>query len=186
MKYFIDTEFCEEPGTIDLISIGIVSEDGREYYALNRECNLRKAIRNEWLEDNVLIPIYRYYVHGDMRNHMTASLSTLKSIFRKNGRTNQQLKEEILAFIGGDKNPVFYGYYADYDWVVFCWIFGKMIDLPDHFPYYCRDLKQMMDDNGLTNDWKKQNCPDPENEHNALVDARWNRELFNKIQEIEL
>ena len=31
MKYFIDTEFREEPGTIDLISIGIVSKDNREY-----------------------------------------------------------------------------------------------------------------------------------------------------------
>lgn len=33
MKYFLDTEFHEDGKTIDLISIGIVAEDGREYYA---------------------------------------------------------------------------------------------------------------------------------------------------------
>ena len=34
MRYFYDTEFLEDGETIDLISIGIVAEDGREYYAV--------------------------------------------------------------------------------------------------------------------------------------------------------
>lgn len=29
MKYWLDTEFIEDGKTIDLVSIGIVSEDGR-------------------------------------------------------------------------------------------------------------------------------------------------------------
>jgi hypothetical protein len=56
MKYFIDTEFLEgtqkesfpislfrkqTPPTIDLISIGIVAEDGREYYAISKDFNLK-------------------------------------------------------------------------------------------------------------------------------------------------
>jgi hypothetical protein len=41
--------------------------------------------------------------------------------------------------------PEFYGYFADYDWVNFCWLFGKMNELPDSFPKYCKDLKQMLD-----------------------------------------
>jgi hypothetical protein len=56
-----------------------------------------------------------------------------------------------------------------------------MINLPDGWPMYCKDLKQMMDERGLDKEWKRQNCPDPENEHNALADARWNFELYNKI-----
>lgn len=57
-KYFIDTEFLEgpqqekfpislfrkqTPNTIDLISIGIVAEDGREYYAISKDFNLEEA-----------------------------------------------------------------------------------------------------------------------------------------------
>lgn len=43
------------------------------------------------------------------------------------------------------KNIKFHAYYADYDWVVFCWLFGRMIDLPKGFPMYCVDIKQIMD-----------------------------------------
>ena len=37
MKYWMDTEFIERPYTIDLISIGLVAEDGREFYAESSE-----------------------------------------------------------------------------------------------------------------------------------------------------
>jgi hypothetical protein len=52
MKYFYDTEFLEgtqkkwfgnTKPTIDLISIGIVSEDNREYYAISKDFNLYEA-----------------------------------------------------------------------------------------------------------------------------------------------
>lgn len=51
-KYFIDTEFIEDGRTIDLISIGIFCEDGREFYAINRDCDLSKA--SQWVKDNVI------------------------------------------------------------------------------------------------------------------------------------
>jgi 3' exoribonuclease, RNase T-like len=37
MKYWLDTEFIEHPFKIDLISIGLVAEDGREFYAESSE-----------------------------------------------------------------------------------------------------------------------------------------------------
>ena len=60
MKYFIDTEFKEKPNTIDLISIGIVSEDGNEYYAICRDFlpKLKQIWKDEWIRTNVLLPIY--------------------------------------------------------------------------------------------------------------------------------
>ena len=92
-------------------------------------------------------------------------------------------------------NPEFYAYYADYDWVVFCWLFGKMIELPNGFPMYCRDLKQMIDNNcafwkgqgelgmgskDMNHDKLKQHIhyPIKYNEHNALADAHWNKRLY--------
>ena len=98
-KYYLDTEFIEGPQnkkflgisfgktqpTIDLISIGIVCEDGREYYAISKDFNLKEAwnrydeklnmnykpsfggyydsvynpqlIKEYWLRENVLKPI---------------------------------------------------------------------------------------------------------------------------------
>lgn len=52
MKYFYDTEFIEDGHTIDLISIGIVAEDGRMYYAVSTEFDASRA--DEWVQTNVL------------------------------------------------------------------------------------------------------------------------------------
>ena len=63
MKYFFDTEFHEYKkggftDTIELISIGLVAEDGREYYAISRDWDYSAACSNEWLRMNVIKPIY--------------------------------------------------------------------------------------------------------------------------------
>jgi hypothetical protein len=254
MKYFIDTEFKEEPNTIDLISIGIVADDGRAYYAISKEFNLRKVWKDAWLRDNVLKLIYnelykRLSTYEKTKGTFFAPFPFTRRGFshliNKFGKPVKNIAAEIIEFInprgetyengigmntvinsltradcwnktfyprefdyiekhntfipesifnigmdgkGEERNrariynqPEFYGYYADYDWVVFCWIFGRMIDLPKGFPMYCRDLKQMLDDNILTKEWKRDNCPDPEGEHNALIDAEWNKKLYEKI-----
>ena len=43
MKYWIDTEFIAKPFTIDLVSIGLVAENGREFYAESSEVDWSKA-----------------------------------------------------------------------------------------------------------------------------------------------
>ena len=121
MKIFFDTEFYENGKTIDLISIGMVREDGKTYYA--EVISADTICRNDpWLVENV------------------ASNLTLPYSERKHPYT---IAKEIVEFVGD--SPEFWAYYADYDWVVFCWLFGKMIDLPDGFPMYCFDIKQRMD-----------------------------------------
>lgn len=146
-----------------------------------------------------------------------------KRLINKYGKTNKQIAEEIVQFIdarwleegniskgfmypGGTSikkvkttNVQFYGYFADYDWVVFCWLFGKMIDIPTGFPMYCIDLKQVLDEKALRwcgniqqkssifcDDFESKldsikSCkdyPKQTNEHHALADARWNYQLY--------
>lgn len=172
MKFFIDTEFHEYKragvDTIELISIALVAEDGREYYAVSSEYNIRDAWVNVWLRKNVLRAI------------VTEDTKPLAEILR-----------DITLFVGADK-PEFYGYYADYDWVVFCWLFGRMIDLPDGYPMYCRDLKQTLDERAVTNPnflsveeiKEHPNYPKAAIEHHALADARWIRDLYGFLTTI--
>jgi DNA polymerase III epsilon subunit-like protein len=88
------------------------------------------------------------------------------------------IAEEILAFVGTDTNPEFWAYFADYDWVVLCQLFGTMIQLPGHFPMWCRDVKQLMSDLGI----KREQLPQQTGtEHNALEDARWTRECLDYL-----
>lgn len=151
MKYWFDTEFIEYPCTIDLISIGIVSEDTRRLYLVSSEFDESKA--SEWVKDNVISRIYSYPRYS--RAH---------------------IKDAILKFVGEDKSPEFWAYYADYDWVVFCWLFGAMIDLPKGWPMYCRDLKQEAD--RLNVMLPKQ---DSSKEHNALFDAMWVKKAYYAV-----
>ena len=55
MRFFYDTEFIEDGATIELVSIGIVAEDGREYYAVSTDADHSRA--NAWVKENVGTPI---------------------------------------------------------------------------------------------------------------------------------
>jgi hypothetical protein len=153
MRYFLDTEFIESGAgsPVDLISIGIVAEDGREFYAVSSQFNPETA--NDWVKDNVLP-----HIAGQPQ------------------QTLAEIKTGIFEFVGDDKYPQFWGYYADYDWVVFCQIFGRMIDLPKGWPMYCRDIKQLCDDQGNPKLPKQSGA-----EHNALEDARWNQIAYEAL-----
>jgi hypothetical protein len=132
MKYFYDTEFLEgaqKKGwfgretvpTIDLISIGIVAEDGREYYAVSKEFNLKeawnrwqpegddvyvsKSRRFYWIRENVLKPIYKHLLQKERyaREHHYElvepfSYKTLKNLIQWHGKTRKQIADEVIDF----------------------------------------------------------------------------------------
>jgi hypothetical protein len=150
MRFWFDTEFIEDGKTIDLMSIGIVSEDGRSYYAEVEECDLTKA--NDWVKANV-IP------------HLSG-----KKKFR------DVIAWEIVAFMG--EKPEIWAYYADYDWVALCQLFGTMMNLPKGWPMYCRDVKQLCDSRG------NPKLPEQKSqEHNALADAIWTKEAWEFLSQ---
>lgn len=149
MRFWFDTEFYEDGSTIQLISIGVVSEDGRTYYAETLDAT-HLARASAWLEENV-------YPH-----------LRCKYEERKDGKT---IGRDLIAFMG-DK-PEIWAYYADYDWVALCHLFGRMIDLPKGWPMYCRDVKQWADMLGGPK------LPEQKTqEHDALADAKWTREAW--------
>jgi hypothetical protein len=139
MRIYFDTEFIEDGRTIELLSIGLVREDGGTYYAEPAETDRSRA--SEWVLENVL-------------PHLTGPVKPRATIAR-----------EIVSFVGDA--PEFWAWYADYDWVALCQLFGTMMDLPDGWPMYCRDFKQSVDFFG-------HHVPKQEGvEHNALADALW-------------
>lgn len=147
MKYWFDTEFIEDGKTIDLVSIGIVSEDGREYYAESSECDLSRA--NDWVKKNVITQL--------------TGLS----------KSRDEIRTDILSFVGREE-PEFWAWYASYDWVVLCQLFGTMMDLPKGWPMYCNDAKQLAEHIG------NPKLPKQEaGEHHALADARHNKACWN-------
>jgi len=169
MRYFLDTEFIENGGEIDLITIGIVSEDYRELYLGHRDCKFFNA--SDWVKENVL-------------KDLEGMKDDLQELNRNHDRlfwlSKKAIAKEIIDFIGDDE-PEFWGYYCATDWVVFYQIFGPLVDIPDNFPFYCNDIKQLHD--------YVNNPPFPDSlkggQHNALLGARWNKGAFEYIEMVD-
>jgi len=153
VKIFFDTEFIEDGRTIDLISIGLVREDGAELYLESLEgcARLRELAGPEW-----------EWLHKNVEPKLSGRLATVCG-------PRWWIADKVREFAG--ESPEFWAYYADYDWVALCQLYGRMIDLPAGWPKYCRDLKQVAGNIKLP----KQ---DPATEHHALEDARWTREAY--------
>lgn len=155
MRYWFDTEFWEQKapngGGIQLISIGIVSEDGRELYLENADF--------DW-DGCTLV-----WLHQNVRPHLTGGDALLPF---------EDFAQAIIDFVGEDKHPEWVGYFADYDWVSFCWIFGTMMDLPKGWPMFAVDIQQWRYMIGRGVPLPKQTSI----AHNALNDARWTREAW--------
>jgi hypothetical protein len=153
MRIWFDTEFIEDGKTIDLISIGMVREDGATFYAENAECDYARA--SPWVKQFV-IPQLR---------------GGQKLWYRKD------MAEYIVAFAG--ESPEFWGYYADYDWVVLCQLYGTMMDLPKGWPMFCLDIKQQAHLAGNP-DLPVQTGGD----HHALWDAKWTKTAWEFLEKL--
>ena len=158
MRYFYDTEFLEDGKTIELISIGIVAEDGREYYAINVDAPRERIAQNEWLMENVVPHLPR---RSDRAYKSRAEIAFGVSKFLR----------------GNSDEPVeLWADYAAYDHVVLCQLWGRMIELPKGLPMYTNDLQQRLRDLGGPR------VPEQETgHHNALDDARHVKAVFDYL-----
>ncbi len=187
MKYWLDTEFIEEGKTIDLISIGIVAEDGREFYAQREGPNFKAA--NDWLWRNVFPSLTHFDFRLAGRSCKKDQMSdTLVELHGGKCREHNEchwmtnIRQGVREFCDSEAHgkPEFWGYYADYDWVVLCQLFGTMMDLPKGWPMYCRDIKQLCDDKG-----NPDLPPFGKGEHHALADARWNKSAWDFLSAMD-
>lgn len=152
MRYWYDTEFIESGyAPIHLLSIGIVAEDGREYYAAVRGAPLASA--GDWVKANV-IP----YLGGPVK-------------------ARREIAQDIYRFCSADgRPPELWGYFPHYDHVIFCQLFGTMMDLPPGWPQLTLDVMQEYIRAG------RRDLPEHTGqEHNALDDARWTRAAWERI-----
>jgi len=154
-KFFFDSEFIEDGKTIELISIGIVSEEGKEYYAISREFNEFDA--NEWVIKNVI---------SKLEDNITR-------------KPRSAIRTDILRFVG-DSVPIFVANHASYDWVLLCQLFGKMIDLPKTWPTWCFDVRQLEQELG-----RPKMPEQKDGEHNALADAKHTKACYEFLRDIE-
>lgn len=196
-----DTEFLDDGRTIELISIGIVCEDGREYYAVNADCDFLRVRNHDWLRENVCphLPTTqvldrnditysmqldrtaacvkpRWVIANEVREFLTAQAQAalVEEIDTRTGEPRYIVDEAAL--------PQLWAYYGAYDHVALAQLWGPMSELPAWIPMFTHDLKQEMERVGVGSDIVAK----PDDLHNALADARWNLEVLRHLRRRDL
>lgn len=135
------------------------TESGAEFYAESRDVDLSKA--NPWVREHVLPYLGQWDEADDPVEPWP----------------NDRIAGMLTAFVASELEPYstveFWTYFGDYDWVVTCQLFGTMMDLPEGWPMFAYDLKQLSVQVGNP-DLPKQ----VSTEHHALADAHWNRDVY--------
>lgn len=162
MRFFYDSEFYEDGERIHLISIAFVSEDGHEFYAENSDFDWDIVPGDHWLQENV---------RPHLDNHLY-------------GMPYKQIAEELKFFVQNLSyhDNEFWGYYADYDHVVRSQLFGRMVDLPEGFPWFTLDIKQEAVRLGNP---ELPDMDDAGQEHHAGHDARWNKKAWQFLKDYD-
>ena len=163
-----DTEFLEGNRIIDLISIGLIREDGAEYYAVNSEANWAKIAEHRWLCENVVphLPLMSKGCRPSLAKDRTWAFNLdLSSPLVK---PHWVIANEVREFILAVDDPELWADYGAYDHVALCWLWGSMMQLPAGIPMWTHDLRQEIERAG--------NPVIPPlggiTAHNALDDAR--------------
>lgn len=183
-----DLEFLEDGHTIELISIGMVCDDGREYYAVNSDADWDRVKKHDWLLRNV-------WPHLPLRGHKSGLVTVggkVETRLTEPGvvdTSNTQVKprwviaNEARDFIQATGADVeLWADYGAYDHVCLVQLWGTMMRLPKGIPMFTNDIQQEARRLGFT--WDQ--LPQQESgEHNALADARHNQVKRRWIAEQE-
>jgi len=159
MRYFLDTEFDPTPGKAPiLISLGIVDEKGNEFYAENLDYDVLSA--STWVRDNV-VP------------HLTGPAFEELDLLKK-----------FISFVGQDLRPVFYCWVGAYDWFIIWDLMSKYQLYPQPPVVWGRDFREIKQLHEMfAPQLDVRDCSTGAAMHNALNDARWNKAVFDAIQE---
>jgi len=160
--FVIDAEFIELEQEIDLISLGLVSEHGREFYAISTQFDPARA--NDFVRTLVL-PLLE-----PRDSHVWMSRA--------------EIKDALIAFVG-DAVPRFWAWGgAPYDWMVIAQLFPTVERMPDRWLYTAYDIPQLVERAGLTIDPLDPTLPQPPTgSHHALTDARWANSILRRVKQ---
>lgn len=216
MKYFIDVKFIDghvkplfrrKRYFMDIVTVGIVCEDGRELYLICNEFDPEFA--NEVVKNFLLKPLINDCInnaHVDTRKNIEKFIKPNNLSFNTRvvqylcGKSKKEIAKQIYDFLtyrhiskqveGSDRIEVVdgnnnilevWGYYCYYDWTIISSLFGIILDRPKELPLRCNDLSQLMHQHGLTPEWETSVLHMPSSSHSLQI-ARSNKQLYDIIQ----
>ena len=134
MKLFFDTEFTGLRKTITLISLGIVAEDGRKFYAEFTDYSREQC--DDWIKENV---IDNLYLDG-MGDGASSTDENQPCILVRGNK--EYVKNELSDWLSRFDAVEFVSDVCHYDFVLLIDLFGTAFDLPKNANPACHDINQ--------------------------------------------
>ena len=172
-KIFFDTEFTGLHQNTTLISIGLVSECGKTFYAELTDYNKNQV--DDWIKDNVISNLILTKKNNSFYLNSCRLLGNRK-----------ELKEALSKWFEQFGQVEIWSDCLSYDWVLFNEIWGHAFNIPKNIYYIPFDICTLFKDKGIDPDISREefaNMDDKGEKHNALWDAKVIKRCFELLNE---
>jgi 3' exoribonuclease, RNase T-like len=194
VRIFYDCEFLEDGQTIDLISIGMITESDDSFYAVNDALltwrdtpdNInRKIVRQEghFVLDHVVphLPLKEHPSgKGPMYHRAERVVLSTYTLDEENPEILplRLIRPAVRDFVLSFEEPELWAWYGAYDHVALAQLVGgRMIDLPEGFPMWTNDIRTLA---LLAGPQAREGAPAQRSQaHHALNDARHDMDLYD-------
>lgn len=167
MRVFMDAEFTGLHQNTTLISIGMVAEDGKMFYAEFTDYDEWQV--DDWIRKNVIGHLW----------HVAPPVSDVLFVVGDRAEVAVQLRDWLAQW---DAVEMWSDCLA-YDWVLFCELFTGALGIPSNVYYIPFDLATLMKIEGVDPDVSREEFGGMTHgpQHHALADAFAIRACYDKL-----
>ncbi len=181
-KIYFATEFTGLHQNTTLISIGLISECGKTFYAEFNDYDFNQV--DDWLRENVIS-------HLQYNGTFQILEGSKTDISYKS--TTENIKDKLTIWINQFDEVEIWSDCLSYDWVLFNQIFGHAFNIPKNIYYIPFDICTLFKIKGIDPDISRGEFAkdllvkvafQQGKKHNAMWDALVIRECYNKLMTI--
>lgn len=175
MRIYFDTEFTGLHQKTTLISIGLIAENGKSFYA--ELIDFDKSQVDNWIQENVIANLrFKSYIN-------TAVINTNPEEFTVKGNTDA-VKVFLTTWLTQFDQVEMWSDCLSYDWVLFCQLFGHAFNIPNNVYYIPFDICTLFKVKGIDPDINREEfagLKSRDQKHNALWDAKVIKACYEKL-----
>jgi hypothetical protein len=194
-KIFFDTEFTGLHQKTTLISIGLISECGKTFYAEFNDFDYSQT--GDWIKENVLSKL-KYngtFQILEQNEKITGVYHPMGSDSISYKSNKENIREKLTTWLEQFGEVEMWSDCLAYDWVLFNNIFGDAFSIPKNVYYIPFDICTLFYLKGIDADVSRETFADmkpsaavppsepAESKHNALWDAKVIRACYLKLSE---
>jgi len=172
---FYDTEFSGLHQNTTLISIGIISDNNKTFYAEFNDYDEKQV--DKWIKDNVIENLTMESFDKFLPEYTGEKEYNIKG-------STKEIKKLLIKWLEQFDEIEIWSDCLSYDWVLFNEIFGGAFSIPKNIYYIPFDLCTLLKIKDIDPDISREEygeMKEGEQKHNALWDAKVIKACYDKL-----